>query len=103
MIHQEIAATRKLHLALKAEYFDAIQDGSKREEYRLDTPFWRKRLWNREYDEIVLTKGYPKAGDAERTMVLPWLGYVVKRITHPHFGPDPVTVFAIHVPPQAAK
>lgn len=92
----------KLQLALKAEYFDAIRDGAKTEEYRLANDYWSKRLHNMwgaklSFDGIVLTKGYPKRDDAERRIELPWLGFVRKTITHPHFGPNPVEVFAIDV------
>lgn len=86
-----------LHLPLKAEYFNAIAAGTKPEEYRLCTPYWRKRLEGRVYDSIALTLGYPPAGDAARRLVRPWRGYTVKTITHPHFGAEPVEVFAIRV------
>lgn len=88
-----------LHLALKGEYFDAIKAGTKTEEYRLCTSYWQKRLASPFglYDRIVLTRGYPHRDDAERRLVLPWQGYDIKTITHPHFGPDPVTVYAIGV------
>ncbi|ADP17381.1 hypothetical protein AXYL_04061 [Achromobacter xylosoxidans A8] len=88
-----------LHLALKGEYFDAIKAGTKTEEYRLCTPYWMKRLASPFglYDRIVLTRGYPHHDDADRRLVLPWQGYTIKQITHPHFGPDPVTVYAIGV------
>jgi len=97
----------KLQLALKAEYFDAIRDGTKTEEYRLANDYWTKRLYHpptpagnvarREFDSIVLTKGYPKRGDPERTLELPWRGFSQRTITHPHFGAEPVSVFAIRV------
>lgn len=95
----------KLHLALKAEYFDAIRDGTKTEEYRLANDYWAKRLiiggkrgvLHHSFDGIVLTKGYPKRDDAERRIERPWLGFCRKTITHPHFGPNPVEVFAIDV------
>lgn len=86
-----------LILPLKGEYFDAISDGSKPEEYRLANAYWTKRLVGREYASIVLTKGYPRADDQSRRLRKPWRGYVRKTITHPHFGPDPVEVFAINV------
>lgn len=86
---------RVLTLPLKGIYFDAIRDGTKTEEFRLCTPYWRKRLEGRTYDRIVLTKGYPSADDAARRLVLPWRGYRVTTITHPHFGDKPVEVFAI--------
>lgn len=87
----------KLQLALIGEYFNAIKAGTKTEEYRLATPFWTLRLVGRSYDRIILTLGYPKRGDPERTLELPWRGFTRKTITHPHFGPDPVEVFAIDV------
>ena len=87
-----------LNLALKAEYFNAIKDGSKVEEYRLCTPYWEKRLGvHRHYGSIVLTLGYPSKDDHSRRIVKPWRGYIIRTITHPHFGDKPVKVFAIHV------
>ncbi len=86
-----------LTLPLKGIYFDQIADGEKPFEYRLMTPYWRKRLEGRVYDGIELTKGYPAAADANRRMRKPWRGYEVQTITHPHFGPDAVQVFAIRV------
>lgn len=93
--------TRILTLPLKAEYFDAIRDGTKPEEYRLATPYWERRLVEggvaRTFDLIVLTKGYPKRDDQDRRLTRRWNGFRRRFITHPHFGPDPVEVFAIDV------
>lgn len=86
-----------LHLPLKREFFEAIKAGTKTKEYRLRTPYWSKRLKTRDYDCIVLTLGYPAAGDVERRLILPYLGYCEETITHPLFGPEPVEVFAIDV------
>lgn len=86
-----------LHLNLKAMYFDAIAAGEKREEFRLVTPYWRRRLEGRQYAGIVLKKGYPKRDDASRILARPWTGFSIQTITHPHFGQAPVQVYAIHV------
>ncbi|UIF90915.1 hypothetical protein [Cupriavidus sp. UYPR2.512] len=86
-----------LTIPVKGIYFDQIKAGTKPREYRLVTAYWRKRLEGRTYDRIVLTRGYPKADDAERRLVVPWRGYELETITHEHFGPDPVQVFAIDV------
>lgn len=86
-----------LTLALKGEYFDAIKAGTKSEEFRLVTPYWRRRLVGRTYDRIELTRGYPKLDDKARRLVLPFQGYRLTTITHPHFGTEPVEVFAINV------
>ena len=87
----------RLHLNLKAEYFDQIKSGVKLHEFRLQTDYWARRLMGRSFDGIVLKKGYPKSGDASRTLERPWVGFTKTRITHPHFGADPVLVFAIKV------
>lgn len=80
---------------------EAIRDGSKPEEFRLVNAYWSKRLVGRSYSRIILTLGYPAADDAERRLIRPWRGYTVKTITHPHFGLEPVEVFAIDVCPPA--
>lgn len=88
-----------LTLPLKREYFEAIRDGLKTEEYRLCTPYWRERIGSPfgGHDRIVLTLGYPARDDHARRIERPFNGYTIKTITHPHFGPDPVTVYAIKV------
>lgn len=91
---------RTLTLPLKSVYFHQIKAGTKPEEYRLCTPYWAKRLVGRKYDQIVLTLGYPKRDDAERRLVRPWRGFTIKTLQHSHFGPDPVTVYAIDVRTQ---
>ena len=96
-----------LVLPLKAEYFNAIRDGQKMEEFRECTPYWRRRLEGRTFDRVVLTLGYPPASDTSRRLVCEWHGYRETTITHPHFGDKPVDVFAIDVgnavcPPVAA-
>lgn len=90
-----------LTLPLKREYFNAIKAGTKAKEYRLVTAYWQKRLVNRSYSKVVLTDGYPKAGDTSRRLERAWRGYEVTTITHPHFGPTPVLVFAIDVSAEA--
>lgn len=88
-----------LIIPIKGIYFDQINEGTKPEEFRLVTPYWMRRLEGKTYDRIVLTKGYPKRDDASRRLVRPWRGFRMTTITHPHFGPDPVLVYAINVQP----
>src|SRR5262245_8756421 len=56
-----------LHLNLHREYFTAIVAGRKRIEYRKQSPYWRKRLEDREYDGILFRNGY--ARDAPEMLV----------------------------------
>lgn len=88
-----------LVLPLKREYFEQIKAGTKTEEYRLLNHFWALRLEGRDFASIILTLGYPKRDDQERRIIRPWRGYTIKTIVHPHFGPDPVWVYAIDVRP----
>ena len=91
-----------LVLPLKGEYFDQIKAGIKIYEYRLCTPYWKKRIEGRRYDNVVLTRGYPKRTDTERRLVVPWRGWRMMVISHHHFGPDPVSVYAIDVTHNAS-
>ena len=89
----------KLHLHVRSEYFAQIKAGKKREEYRLHNAYWVRRLVEipegkaREFDGVVIYNAY-LPGSVNR-IEFPWRGWTLKGITHPHFGPDEVTVFAI--------
>lgn len=85
----------KIQLALKKQYFEEIKAGLKKEEFRLYNDYWKKRLENKHYDELILTLGYPKKEDKEKILTLKYNGYTIKEIRHPHFGSEPVKVFAL--------
>lgn len=86
-----------LRLAVKREYFEQIKSGVKTEEYRLVNDYWIKRLDGKPFDTLTITMGYPKNDDTSRHLVFPYRGWVIKTITHPHFGDKPVEVFAINL------
>lgn len=86
-----------LVLPVKGIYFDQMKAGTKLFEYRLRTPYWRKRLEGRSYDRVCVTHGYPAADNHDRRLVVAWLGYEEQTLTHEFFGPDPVEVFAIRI------
>ncbi|MGG7139837.1 ASCH domain-containing protein [Klebsiella aerogenes] len=86
-----------LQLAVNGEYFDAMKRGEKTEEYRLVNSYWCRRILARKYDRLIITRGYPKRDDMSKRIDIPYDGYEIKMITHPHFGPEPVKVFAIKV------
>ena len=87
---------RILTLNVNAEYFDAIKDGVKTEEYRLVKPYWQKRL-EQSFDEVHILCGYPRKDDISKRLVFPYRGWIRKEITHKHFGSDSVNVFAIQL------
>jgi hypothetical protein len=84
-------------MAVNGEYFDAMKSGEKTEEYRLVNAYWSRRLIGRDYDRLIITRGYPRKDDNDRRLVMPYEGYEIKTITHKHFGPDPVKVYAIKI------
>lgn len=88
-----------LIIPLKGVYFDQIASGEKVSEFRLRTDYWRKRLEGRSYRHVVLTRGYPKGGGVEgqTRLTRAWRGFAETVLTHEHFGPAPVEVFAIDV------
>jgi hypothetical protein len=53
-----MAAERILHLTLHREFFQRIAEGTKREEYRDRTGYWKTRLEGRAYDIIRFRNGY---------------------------------------------
>lgn len=95
-----------LYLHVQSQYFVQIKAGTKTEEYRLHNAAWVKRLVDmpsgakREFSGIVIFDAYRKAS-ADTVLRFPWRGWKLKGITHPHFGPDEVTVFAIKL--EASK
>lgn len=89
--------TRVLHLNLKAEYFQQIADGCQPFEFRLRTPYWTKQLLGMNFDQVHIKNGYPPASGASRVIVRPRRGVELQTISHPHFGADPVEMFAIRV------
>jgi len=96
----------KLHLHVRSEYFAQIKAGTKREEYRLHNAYWVRRLVEmpagtaREFAGIVIYNAYRPGAD--NRIEFPWRGWRITGLTHPHFGPDEVTVFAIQLTPLAA-
>jgi len=89
-----------LVLPLRAEFFNAIKAGTKREEFRRRSRYWQTRIEGRTFDRVVLTLGYPARDDHERRLVLPWRGVRLTTIEHALFGPQPVEVYAIQVAPD---
>jgi hypothetical protein len=84
-------ASSNLVLHLKYEYYDAIERGEKKFEYR--GLHWVSKLENRQYEKVVLWRGF----QAGRFMLRRWKGVKKEVITHPHFGNVPTEVYAIDV------
>jgi hypothetical protein len=60
-----------LHLTLHKKWFDMIQSGAKKEEYRERKPFWDKRL-SKQYDRIKFVNGY---GNHRPWMIVELVGH----------------------------
>ena len=57
-------------MTLHREFFDAIAEGRKNTEYRDDTAYWRSRLVDRDYSEIVFRNGYAAEAPLMRVQCL---------------------------------
>ena len=47
-----------LHLILKTHWFNMIEQGNKREEYRENKPYWNKRLFSHKYTHVCFHRAY---------------------------------------------
>lgn len=49
-----------LHLVLKHKWYDMIEEGIKKEEYRKLGSFYKKRIWDKkdEVENVIFHKGY---------------------------------------------
>lgn len=89
-----------LSLVLKRKWYEMIECGEKREEYRLPTLYWRKRLnnWDKAFDYqttpvVEFRLGYAK--DAKR-MAFWCLGIETARGMMPYAYVDDITVKQRH-------
>lgn len=84
-----------LRLVLKRRWFDMIESGEKRQEYRLFTDYWKRRIWNWEgrcrikclfYKVVEFRLGY--AADSPRmAFIALWIFYRMRgRYAHPGWG-----------------
>ena len=55
---QDIRNIKVLDLVLKGEWFKMIASDEKKEEYREITPYWDRRLDNKNYDVVRFRWGY---------------------------------------------
>lgn len=91
----ELGAIYTLHLHLRFQYFDAIVRGEKVFEYR-DAAKWQNKLDSKNYERIRLYRGFEKVSD-DTIIDIPYRGYKIETIVHPHFGNVPKLVCSIHV------
>jgi len=85
-----------LQLTVKRKCFEEIKAGRRREEYRLNTPYWGTVLDGKEFDRIVITLSRSKGGEDNR-IILPWRGYRRRTIASAEWGNEPREVFAIRL------
>lgn len=48
----------KLHLVVKAKWFDMIKSGEKKEEYRNICNYWHQRIEMKNVESVVFHRGY---------------------------------------------
>lgn len=82
---------KTLDLVLKHKWYDMIECGEKREEYREIKPYWQKRLMDKDYTLVRFHRGYTNT-----TML-----FIVSNIKigygNPHWGAPYKDVFKIEL------
>jgi len=73
------------HLILKHKWYDKIDSGQKKIEYRDNTPYWRKRLLGAE--RIVFHKGYTKTTMTFKPTIIDYTGNKIEI----HLGEKTIT------------
>ena len=86
---------KTLHLHVTFEYFDAIKNKIKPDEFR-DPDKWKHKLDNDGYTAIRIHRAYQKVSP-DTEIDLPYKGYQLVTIAHPHFGNEPKELCAIDV------
>ena len=84
-----------LHLHCTFKYFDEIKDKTKPDEFR-SAEKWKEKLDSENYTHIRIYRAYQKVSD-DTVIELPYKGYQLITITHPHFKNEPHLVCAIDV------
>ena len=74
----------ELHLVLKRGPFEDIKSGKKTIEYRLLTPYWKKRIVDHKdtLETIRFVMGMPKKGTQDyndKCMIIDWKGYEIRK------------------------
>lgn len=87
-------ATTNLRLPLKAKWYEMIENGIKKQEYRDIKPYWTKRLLNpngtfKHYDTITFTYGYTK-----RSMTIQCKS-IVRGVGLPAWGAEPFKTYYV--------
>lgn len=95
----------ELRLPLKTKWFEMTKAGIKTEDYREINEYWVTRLQRvngmkmpdnqfKHFDHNVMTLGYPKSGDPERTLRLEHLGIEI-RTGNPEWGAEPGKLYFV--------
>lgn len=84
---------KNLYIIIKKKYFDEIAAGTKKVEYRTISDYWTTRLVGRSYAKVIFINGYKKNAKRIRRI---FVDVETVTVQHEHFGPDPVTVYAIN-------
>lgn len=65
-----------LYLPLKKEWYEMIERGDKREEYRENTRYWKTRL----IDTVIYDEGDEEDGFIKDSTLAPYIRNIIKQI-----------------------
>lgn len=100
-------------MSLKTKWFEMTKSGIKKEDYREITKYWISRLTKgknfsvihnedgleinvlfKKFDHNIMTLGYPKSGDTERTLKIEHAGIEI-RTGNPEWGAEPGKLYFV--------
>lgn len=86
----------RLVLHVDRKYFEQIQSGKKKKEYRKLNKYYTARVTNPNLKTVEIILGYPsREREPEKFLLFKWNGYAVETITHEKFGNAPDDVYSI--------
>jgi len=81
-----------LVLHVKQIYFEQIESGEKKLEFREFKPYWIKRLKDRKYNNVKIYCAY-----TTKFLIRKWTGFKKTRIKRAFLGTHTIDVFAIDI------
>lgn len=88
-MNRKLDMGKVLDLVLKHQWFDLIESGVKREEYREIKPFYERRFSRYSYDVVRFRRGYTK-----QTLLFQ-IESIKRGVGKPEWGAPPYPVFII--------
>jgi len=86
-----------ISISVNEKNFNEIKSGNKNFEFIFANKYWKKRIKNKKYSNLVIVSEQPKKIDSDHTLIMPYLGYEKQVIPRKLFDKNPVKFFVIRI------